>query len=365
MYGNRLSFSDDVKFLGLVLDTKLSWIRHIKYLQEECNRRLRILKVLAKTSWGADHKTMLMLYTSLVRSKIDYGSIVYSSAKSNHLQLLDTIHPTGIRLSTGAFRTSPIISLCAEASIPPLAFRRRELMCSYGANMKTQNRNPAYNYVFQPKNIRLFVVKPTSAPLGIREYTLINEILGIQLKNSIQENPPWKRKPPKIDFNLMIEDPISVRSKALEILEHYCQYTTMYTDGSKKGEDVGFAVINVRIIKKYKLPPYTSTYTAELQAISLALKLAIECNNSKILICSDSLSALKSIENLKKSGHTLNRIRNHLDSLYSRNKSVQFLWTPAHSGIAGNEKADMAAKEAANMKRPFRQFTSLMTSRLC
>ncbi|GFN99061.1 RNA-directed DNA polymerase from mobile element jockey [Plakobranchus ocellatus] len=67
------------------------------------------------TYWGADGATLLKLYRTLVRSKLDYGSVVYGSAKKHVLRALDPIHHQGLRISLGAFRTSPIKSLYAEA----------------------------------------------------------------------------------------------------------------------------------------------------------------------------------------------------------------------------------------------------------
>ena len=71
-----------------------------------------------KTDWGADRKVLLHLYRTIVRSKLDYGSIVYGSARESYLKTLDTIHHQGIRLALGAFRTSPADSLLVEANEP-------------------------------------------------------------------------------------------------------------------------------------------------------------------------------------------------------------------------------------------------------
>ena len=43
------------------------------------------LRVVAHTSWGADQHTLLHLYRSLVRSKLDYGSVVYGSARESYV----------------------------------------------------------------------------------------------------------------------------------------------------------------------------------------------------------------------------------------------------------------------------------------
>ena len=73
---------------------------------------LNILNVIGNTEWGADRKVMLRLYRYLVRSKLDYGYIVYGSARKSYLQMLDPVHIQGLRLCLGGFRTSPVESAC-------------------------------------------------------------------------------------------------------------------------------------------------------------------------------------------------------------------------------------------------------------
>ena len=104
------------KFLGVIFDNKLSFIPHIKYLKARCLKALNLLKVVSRFDWGADSIVLLRLYRALVRSKLDYGSIVYGSARKSYIGMLDTVHHQGIRLSLGAFRTSPVKSLYVEAN---------------------------------------------------------------------------------------------------------------------------------------------------------------------------------------------------------------------------------------------------------
>ena len=77
IYGSQISVVAKSKFLGVIYDRKLSFIPHIKYVKAECLKALNLLKVLSHTSWGADRTTLLHLYRYLIRSKLDYGSIVY------------------------------------------------------------------------------------------------------------------------------------------------------------------------------------------------------------------------------------------------------------------------------------------------
>src|SRR3989442_14110663 len=98
------------KFLGVIFDKKLSFIPHLQNLRTKCAKSLNLLKVVSHRDWGGDSETLLKLYRTLIRSKLDYGSIVYGSARKSYLQMLDPIQNLSLRLCLGAFRTSPVES---------------------------------------------------------------------------------------------------------------------------------------------------------------------------------------------------------------------------------------------------------------
>ena len=139
----------------------------ITALKAKCLKALDILKVLSSSNWGGDRTVLLNLYRSLIRSKLDYGSIVYGSARKSYLKSLDTIHHQGLRLALGAFRTSPIESLYAESNEPSLYKRREKLSLQYVTKLAANPRNSAYDCVFNPKYERFYNNKPLAwvAPL--------------------------------------------------------------------------------------------------------------------------------------------------------------------------------------------------------
>ena len=94
----RIDVVTEFKFLGVIFDTKLTFLPHINALKKKCKKALNLLKVVAHSELGADRKVLLRLYCSLVRSKLDYGSIVYGSARKSYLKVLDSIHNEGLRL---------------------------------------------------------------------------------------------------------------------------------------------------------------------------------------------------------------------------------------------------------------------------
>ncbi|KXZ75572.1 RNA-directed DNA polymerase from mobile element jockey-like Protein [Tribolium castaneum] len=134
LYHKILSFCDEIKYLGIIFDSKLNWQNHITYLRKECCNRIRLLKMLVHQHWGADTTILLRLYKILIRSKLDYGATAYASAKPHILNKLNPIQNTSIRTALGAYCTTPVESLYALSDIPSLEARRSELILPEKSN---------------------------------------------------------------------------------------------------------------------------------------------------------------------------------------------------------------------------------------
>ena len=183
------------KFLGIIFDQKLSFIPHIQYIKDKCNKTLKLLWIIAHTDWGADFQTLLKLYRTLIRSKIDYGCYIYGAARKSHLKTSNAVHHEGLRLILGAFRTSPVESLYSEAYEPPLKLRFTKLGLQYYSKIKSLPTNPAHDCIFNSKHQNLFNEKEKA----IKTFGLcmkpILENANISIKNihdTVQPNsPPW------------------------------------------------------------------------------------------------------------------------------------------------------------------------------
>ena len=125
--GTALPIVEETKFLGLIFDSKLTFIPHLKYLRKKCLQAINLLRVVGHFDWGADSSTLLKLYDSTIRSKLDYGCMVYGSACDSYLKMLDPIQNKALRICFGAFRTSPSSSLQVYSKRPPLDLRRTKL----------------------------------------------------------------------------------------------------------------------------------------------------------------------------------------------------------------------------------------------
>ena len=359
--GTPIQFVKENKFLGLIWDTKLTFEPHVKYLKAKCTKALNILKVLSRTEYGSDKSTLLKLYRSLVRSKLDYGCIVYGSAGPDTLKKLDPVHNQGLRLSLGAFRSSPVESLYVEAHEPPLEVRREKLILQYLLKLKANPENPAYDVVFRPKHRERYALKPgATKPLGIYRIELLRRA-KISLKeiavNTIADEPVWDSEPIPVNFSLSEYDKSSTssdvfRGKFNELKRKYTDFCEMYTDGSKADEKVASAAVTPYGNKVTRLRDGCSVFSAEIEAINLALEFVKVSTVKQFVIFSDSLSALQAIHSQESKNPLVNNLIAFYHKITSQGKYIEFCWIPSHRGIAGNERADRAAKQALSNPEP-------------
>ena len=182
-------------------------IPNINYLKARCQKALQLLRVVAHTDWGADKSTLLKLYRSLVRSKLDYGCFIYESARKSYLRCIDSIHHLGLRLALGALRTYPVESLYVEANEGRLSLRREKLALQYYTKLQSCPSNPAYECTVNPKYQELFARKESAIPtfgISIRSVLDVSDILHDNVHaTDIPDIPPWTMHHPKVclDFS--------------------------------------------------------------------------------------------------------------------------------------------------------------------
>ena len=130
-----------------------------------------------------------------------------------------------------------------------------------------------------------------------------------------------------------------------EIRNNYEDNLLFFTDGSKIQESCSCAIYcpKLNITRKFKLNKNLSIFTAETIAVNKAVEMAISFLPKKSIIITDSLSVIKSFENI----HTKNcYIKDIQKNVVLAKYKIKLLWVPSHSSIQGNEMADRLAREA-------------------
>ena len=345
---NRLlEYKKTCRVLGMIFESpKLSWLPHIEMLKRDCTKRIDIMKTLSSSVWGATSKVLRTFYIAYIRAKIDYGSIIYSSATENQLSKLEVIQNQALRLILGARRTTPILSLQAESHIPPLKIHRAYLHMKQFSKLK-----------YKPLSSQ------TTQLIGLEQENANNQMnifkhrakgwlskLDILIKRRPLQNvpviPPWITVAPYIVYN---KDKSVHHVAFRDYLYHsFNGYIQIYCDGSKTcgGGEASVACASYSLQDKtttcWKLRGEHSVLSSELFAIYKSLQSVKSSFNH--VIFTDSLSALELIS--KQRPETYIQIVYHIQQLLlnlNQNQIVLLHWVKAHNGIFGNEIADRAA----------------------
>ena len=348
-----IPYEKEVKFLGMKFDAKLTWASHIENLKLKVKKSLNILKVVSSHKWGADKKSLLNLYNSLCKSKLDYGCQIYSSASQSNLKKLDAVHNMGLRICCGAFRTSPIESLYVDTNEVPLNLRREELGLRYLVRMKSAPKSPSFDVLKESADSSKFSNKRASKPFQIRLNEDVDNVTIKRQKILPVEHPgipPWfipeiSRCAKDISKKSQSEEIIRAKFYEHDITHKY--HSKYFTDGSKSEDGVGYSVVHKSTSYVAKLPDSSSIFTAEISAIITALDMVYHSNQRTNVIYCDSKSVIDSMKKYNSFHPLVQKAQEWLFRISCRHKTVHLCWIPAHVGIKGNEVADRAARDAS------------------
>ena len=127
----------------------------------------------------------------------------------------------------------------------------------------------------------------------------------------------------------------------------------VYTDGSGLDGKIGYGykistnMNQTNIANNFgSLPNFCTVFQAEVVAITQACIKMTELNvtDKNIYIFSDSLSAIKALNQLRISSSTILDCLSRINEV-AANNSVSLNWVPGHSNIPGNEEADGLLRE--------------------
>lgn len=126
--GTDIERVEHVKDLGVILDSQLTYKQHISYVVNKASRTLGFIFRCAKNF--TDVHCLKALYSSLVRSSLEYCSTVWSPSYSNGAERIESIQRRFLRYAlrrlpwNNPFRLPSYESRCQLIRLEPLSSRR-------------------------------------------------------------------------------------------------------------------------------------------------------------------------------------------------------------------------------------------------
>ena len=126
----------EFRYLGIILDGKLSFDKHLKYVAEKATKIFYMIRRAAKANWGLGFKTLKTLYTGVGESILLYGAPVWADKMHygrNHADILLRAQRTMVLTVCKGYRTISRDALPVLAGVMPIHLKALERSDLYRA----------------------------------------------------------------------------------------------------------------------------------------------------------------------------------------------------------------------------------------
>ncbi|KAJ5794256.1 hypothetical protein N7457_000855 [Penicillium paradoxum] len=329
--GRVVEASESAKLLGVIIDSQLTFDKHLDQVEKKCTKSLQAISALGRSKWGLNIHDKRLIYNTCIAPKALYGSSVWAAPPVS----TDGRPPTDAK-SQGSRRSK-------DVPRTPMASRLEEDRLKALTRLAT---SPAYRAI---RARRTYHRKRALHPaMEIAEEDLLLE--GEYNLDQMEIRHPFA-VPPEAAFVHWVNCTISPLTPRI------------YTDGSGHHGEVGGSAYHkpaqgpaIERMAYFGTEHHHNVHAAEIGGLILALRMAEDNPQLQqgIDIYSDNQSALQVIRNPRQNSgqYLIKEVVRLIDLRRQKGWATRFFWIPAHweEEIEGNTQADALAKKATGWR---------------
>ena len=329
--GQEIPFKKEVKYLGVILDSKLLWTSHVNHKLGKAKRHLMAFHRAISKKYGPCPILMKRAYTTIVVPAFTYGCHVFGDR-------------------------------CQQISVQKALNRLNRLASLLIASVSPSTPTKGLEIIYHQMPMHILIEQKASETMArINDQIHPNwDGLGHNKRNGHIQR--WRAQAPKITKNTIKTDRIPteiVKERNFKVHSIDNGRTSRkeatgiasYTDGSVLDSKTGCGVHTVlgkRVIYNghFYLGDSPTVFQAEVTALRISAEKLIRdgWEDQTITFYSDSQASLAALDKLTVKSDTVKKCLSTLNHLGKKNK-VHLRWVKAHVGIPGNEVADSLAKK--------------------
>ena len=339
--GVPIEYVAEFKYLGVVLDTKLSWKPHVKAQVKKAKASLMIGRRMIGKRWGLSPKVTHWLYTAIVRPMLTYGAVVWINClnKKGLTEDLRKVQRLALKMITGCMHSTPTAGMETLLGMTPIEETLK------AAALSTCVRLHNTGYWIDTDGVTEFK----------SHVKTLDEIRSVIPELHFPQDKMIYKDRIRSSFSVRIGDRQEMTSSKIRPMPFDPGKVNVFTDGSKNDTSSGAAyIIKGHSIQKqqfFNLGQYITVHQAEILAINTA-SIAIleeELQGEQINFYIDSKSAIGALCSYTVQEKSVAECKRHLNKLCEYGNNVRLNWIPGHADQKGNEVADRLAKRGAEM----------------
>ena len=330
LFKKPIPLKSKVKYLGVHIDNKLNWKNHIETKINKCTGLLLQCNRVTGVKWGVHPRYIFWIFNAIIKPIFLHGVIVWwkFSEPDDNQRYLSRLNRLASSIMTNAFKTTPTAALEYLLDLPPihLTIQMAALNTCYRLLV-----NKLWDMKFKDGHNSIIQTLISISPEALMFPDSIPRCLSFgmtHVKFVIPDREQWIERQIQTDFDVNI-----------------------FTDGSKTDLGTGAGVyINcpsnipfIEDVRDYQILGKAATiFQAEITAIANAITIVSHLTGLSITFYVDSQAAIHALKaNLNVSNIVMNC--KHTLSKLAQANNVTVIWVPGHTGIQGNEEADLLA----------------------